>query len=80
MGGGLRWQNRIYSDNIGPRKARVTQGGYALVDLMARYDISRRVSVYANLYNVFDKVYYTTSGYSYYGAPRSIKAGLDIRY
>ncbi|MYN14354.1 TonB-dependent siderophore receptor [Pusillimonas sp. TS35] len=80
VGGGLRWQNRIYSDNIGSRKARVTQGGYALVDLMARYDISRRVSVYANLYNVFDKVYYTTSGYSYYGAPRSIKAGLDIRY
>lgn len=81
VGAGLRWQSEIYSDNLGPTgKARFTQDAYTVVDLMAHYAITRQVSAYLNVYNAFDKSYYTSTGTAYYGAPRSIKAGLDIRF
>ncbi|WP_245153687.1 TonB-dependent siderophore receptor [Allopusillimonas ginsengisoli] len=81
VGGGLRWQSRIYADDLGPAKQRLTQKSYALVDLMARYEINKQVSAYVNMYNVFDKTYYATaSPSSYYGAPRYLKAGMDIRF
>ncbi len=80
IGGGVRWQNEIYSEDQGPAKATFTQGAYAVVDLMAHYAVTKNVSAYVNVYNVFDKSYYATTGAAYYGAPRYFKAGLDIRY
>ncbi|MGC3987448.1 MAG: TonB-dependent siderophore receptor [Pseudorhodoferax sp.] len=80
VGGGLRWQNRIYTDNLGPARARFVQGSYAVVDLMARYAVTPRLQVSVNLQNLFDKWYYTNTGNSYYGAPRSVRVALDLRY
>jgi outer membrane receptor for ferric coprogen and ferric-rhodotorulic acid len=81
LGGGVRWQNRIYTDNLSPAKVRLAQDGYAVVDLMARYEISPQMSATVNLYNAFDQVYLATStGTSYYGAPRSLRVGLDVRF
>lgn len=80
LGGGVRWQNAIYSDNQGPSRVRFTQPGYAVVDLMARYAITSNVAVTANLYNAFDKSYYTATGNAYYGAPRNVRVGVDVRF
>jgi outer membrane receptor for ferric coprogen and ferric-rhodotorulic acid len=80
VGGGVRWQSEIYSVNQGPAKARFTQAAYSVVDLMARYEISRQLTLTANLYNAFDKSYYTSTGNSYYGAPRNVRVGLDMRF
>ncbi|HWV63045.1 MAG TPA: TonB-dependent siderophore receptor, partial [Oxalicibacterium sp.] len=82
VGGGVRWQGDIYSDKQGPNgDARFTQKAYSVVDLVARYDISKNLSATFNLYNAFDKSYYlTTNGGSYYGAPRNLRVGLDMRF
>lgn len=80
VGGGLRWQSQIYLDNQGAARARFTQPAYTVVDLMARYAVTDTVAVTANLGNLFDKVYYNTVGNSYYGTPRNLRVGVDVRF
>lgn len=80
VGGGVRWQSRIYADNQGPAKVRFEQPAYALLDLMVRYAITDKVAVTANLNNALDKVYYNTTGNAYYGTPRAVNVGMDVRF
>ena len=80
VGGGLRWQSAIYAEDQGPLKVRNTQPAYAVVDLMVRYAVTSSVTLSANLYNAFDKSYYATTGNSYYGAPRNLRLGVDVRF
>jgi len=80
VGGGLRWQNRIWSDNQGPAGVRVTQDGYTVVDLMARYPLNKQVTLTANLYNATDEKYYTTTSSAYYGEPRHLRLAMDLRF
>lgn len=81
VGGGIRWQSAIYSDNLGPtRTSRFTQPSYSVVDLMARYPITRQTTVYANIGNLFDKKYFLSTGNSYYGEPRSFRVGLNVKF
>ncbi len=80
VGGGLRWQSQIYSDNTGPLSARSTQGSYSVADLMARYPITKKISATLNIYNLFDKRYYTSSNSAFYGTPRSFRLGLNVSY
>ncbi|MDM0028088.1 TonB-dependent siderophore receptor [Variovorax saccharolyticus] len=77
VGGGVNWQNETYSSNLGPRgNARFTQSSYATVDLMARYQVNKSMSVAVALNNVFDKTYYTSTTSSFYGAPRNFMVTL----
>lgn len=81
VGGGLRWQSRTWSDFARvPGSPRVTQDGYMLVDLMARYELTPQLSASFNAYNLFDKIYQTTSSSSYYGEPRSFRLSLAYRF
>lgn len=80
VGGGLRWQNRSWSNNMGPAKVRFEQGDYTVVDLMASYPITRKARATLNLYNALDEKYYTSTSSSYYGAPRNLRIGLDVRF
>lgn len=81
VGGGVRWQGDTYSDDQGPNSVRLKQKAYSVVDLVARYDISKNLSATFNVYNAFDKSYYLTSDTnSYYGAPRNVRVGLDMRF
>ena len=80
IGGGVRVQSAIYQDGLGPNGERFTQKSYAVIDLMGRYAITDKVSAYVNVYNLLDKKYYSGVGTAYYGAPLSLKAGVDIRY
>lgn len=82
IGGGVRWQSRAYTrlqDPLGVQR-RIEQDAYAVVDLMARYQLSRDVSARLNVYNVFDKHYHPDPGSTYYGAPRAFRLGLDMRF
>lgn len=72
LGANLRWQNRIYT-------GRYEQDSLALVDVMAQYAFTPRLSATLNVNNVFDKAYYTDINISgWYGEPRS--AFLNLRY
>ena len=54
----MNWQSEIYADVDNPvtdAAEQIRQKSFALVDLMARYEIDRNWSVQANIYNVFDK-------------------------
>lgn len=82
VGGGVRWQSRAFTRLTDPlgSKQLIEQDAYAVVDLMARYQFSRLVSARLNVYNVFDKYYHPEPGSTYYGAPRSFRLGLDMRF
>jgi outer membrane receptor for ferric coprogen and ferric-rhodotorulic acid len=81
VGGGVRWQKRTWSDFTWMAGSpRVTQEAYALVDLMARYELSKQLSASFNAYNLFDKTYQTSSSSAYYGEPRSFRLSLTYRF
>lgn len=68
VGGGVNWQSKTGYD-----LATYTQGSYALVNLMARYDITDHLSTTLNLNNLLDKEYFSgASSYGVYGAPRNL--------
>lgn len=75
VGGGVRWQSEIYNDN-GPNGARFTQDSYALVDLMARYNVNKNLQLNFNLNNLFNEKYHLATTNSYYGAPTNFRVGL----
>ncbi|QEI08280.1 TonB-dependent siderophore receptor [Pigmentiphaga aceris] len=85
VGGGVRWQSRMYQTVTAPanQRVRVEQSAYALVDLMARYQFTPKVSASLNLNNVFDKKYYSQIGMytqGWYGAPRNVMLNLRMQY
>jgi outer membrane receptor for ferric coprogen and ferric-rhodotorulic acid len=74
IGGGVSWQTAVGSGSI-------TQGSYALVNLMARYDINRHLSASININNLLDRKYFSYAGnYSNYGAPRSVMVGMKYKF
>jgi outer membrane receptor for ferric coprogen and ferric-rhodotorulic acid len=78
LGANFRWQSRAYSNGVGPGGEDFVQGSLALVDLMAKYQVTPNVAVTLNVNNLFDKTYYTDISYfGYYGEPRS--AVLSIK-
>lgn len=87
LGASMQYQSHFYiepgtnSVTTG-QPIRVTQGNYALLDLLARYELTPQVSVSANLRNVTNAKYLTalTFDQSRYGAPRSILGTISVRY
>lgn len=75
LGGGVNWQTHIWNDVGGPEGNgtwRARQGSYALVDLFARYQVNKNLSLQGNLNNLFDKEYDTNVASSVvYGQPRN---------
>ncbi len=80
LGGGVNWQSEIFSDNMGPSSVRFTQDDYAVVDLMARYPITKNLSATVNVNNLLDEEYYTSTSSSYYGTPRNATVGLRMEF
>lgn len=78
VGGGARWQSLAWQDIYNsPRGAyeKFEQDPYWVVDLMARYQISKNLSATVNVNNVFDRYYYTNIGFynsAVYGDPRNV--------
>jgi len=76
LGAAVSYQGRIYRDQDattpGGSEIFTRQGGYAIVDVMARYDLGQHVSVMVNLKNLTNHKYITSLYWdqAYYGAPR----------
>lgn len=84
VGGGVRWQSKNYqwqsfAKSLGVPK--LEQKAYAVVDLMAQYQIDPSWSAQLNINNVFDKKYYavTDDGMQLYWQP-SRNALLSFKY
>ncbi|WP_293779310.1 TonB-dependent siderophore receptor [uncultured Oxalicibacterium sp.] len=83
VGGGVNWQDATYAIATNPSgaKERFEQKAFSLVNLMARYDFSPKLSAQLNINNVFDKTYFGMAeafGQLTYGEPRN--ATLSLRY
>lgn len=82
LGGGVNWQSRIHYDNVGPNGENQEQGAYAVVNLMARYQFSPRLSLQLNLNNALDKRYQRAVnwyGQGVWGTPREVVATLRYK-
>lgn len=85
IGGGVNWQDSIYTYATNPagNREKIEQDAYALVNLMARYDISENLSAQLNANNVTDEKYFDifdAYGAMTYGAPRSLTASAKYRF
>ena len=86
IGGGVNWQSEAYTASANPVTGapfRFEQKAYALVSLMARYEINDQLSLQANVENLTDETYYSQTGfYSQYryGAPRNYTVGLNYAF
>ena len=78
VGGGLHLQSGIYSGE------GIEQGGYAVTDLFASYDVDAHLTVSVNANNVFDRDYYssiiTTTGGNFVGDPRNYMLTAKYRF
>ncbi|MCL7939884.1 TonB-dependent siderophore receptor [Halomonas sp. ATCH28] len=81
VGARLRWQDDIERDrDFADGKTR--QEAYALIDLMASYDINESLTASLNVNNVTDEKYLTSLKWdqAFHGAPRHVMANLTWRY
>ncbi|MFI8038040.1 TonB-dependent receptor domain-containing protein, partial [Acinetobacter baumannii] len=70
VGAGLQWQDgiKLYDSNV---NGTIKQDAYALVNLMASYEVNDHITLQANGNNIFDKKYLNSfpDGQAFYGAP-----------
>ncbi|QLF94006.1 TonB-dependent siderophore receptor [Pseudomonas sp. ABC1] len=78
VGGGINWQSGIHMDVDNwqlPAVARVSQGSFATVNLMGRYQLAEDWTLSARVNNLFDKHYLSALDENFYsaswGSPRS---------
>ena len=88
VGGNVTAQTKIHSEGTDwyGQSFRIDQGGYAVVGLMAKYQISKQAEIGMTINNLFDRRYYQSIGSSssflenFYGAPRNMSAILKYRF
>lgn len=84
VGAAVQYQSRIYvaSTPAPGVSTRLTQGSYAIVDLLASYKLTDQISLAANLRNLTNAKYLTGITYDagFYGAPRTILGTVTLRY
>lgn len=75
LGASARFQSRIKNDYT-------AQKGYAVVDLMARYQSTINVSLAVNVDNVTNVKYWPSLQWdqAYYAAPRTVRATLRFYF
>jgi len=82
VGANLIWRDDTYRDVSSPVITTIRQSAYALLNLMAKYDITDKISVTANLNNVTNKKYINSLYWEqgYYGAPINGSIALNWKY
>lgn len=86
IGGGVNWEGLSYTDTVNPVTGldeRLEVRPYALVNLMARYQLPGGLSLQVNAENLFDKTYYSQIGFYNqlaYGEPRNVTLTLRYQY
>jgi outer membrane receptor for ferric coprogen and ferric-rhodotorulic acid len=80
VGTRVSWQSKVENDDV----SAISQSAYALVDLMASYDIDQHWSTSVNLNNLTDRKYlmslYDSAYTANYGAPRNVTASVTWTY
>lgn len=90
VGASAKWQNKTKQDIESaayvagvaiPFAGTIRQGDYALLGLMAHYDVSKNFSVQANADNITNKKYLNSfpDGQGFYGAPANYSVGVTLR-
>lgn len=79
FGMNMRWQDDISRVQNDTPLIVTKQNAYALVNMMASYEINSQVSITANVNNVFDKKYVNSLYWAqgFYGAPRNYALSLN---
>jgi len=77
VGGGVNWQGKTYTEAPNPAGVgeRIEQKSFALVNLMARYQVNKQLTAQLNIDNLLDEKYFNlfdAYGQMTYGAPRGI--------
>lgn len=79
LGASIQYQSRIYLEPgttmpVTNAPIRITQKSYALLDLLARYDLTAHLSASVNLKNATNRKYLGALNFDqgFYGAPRTI--------
>jgi outer membrane receptor for ferric coprogen and ferric-rhodotorulic acid len=86
FGGGVNYRSKAYTDGANPVTGgdfRFQQDGYALVSLMARYNLTDNLQIQANVENLLDKTYFSQIGFfsQYrYGEPRNVTVAANYRF
>lgn len=86
VGGGVNWEGRTYTVDPGApagTNGLIEQDSFSLVNLMARYDITKQLSVQLNVNNALDKKHFGMfAAYSAitYAAPRTASVSLKYRF
>ena len=85
LGGGVRANSGYFTERSASGRvpaARVSQGGYAIWDVMLAWEPNPHWSVQLNAYNLFDKVYFSQVGTSWvnFGEPRSFMLTARMQF
>ena len=86
VGGGVNWEGRTYTvDPNAPSGTNglIEQDAFSLVNLMARYEISKQLSAQLNVNNALDKKHFgmfAAYGALTYAAPRTTSLTLRYRF
>jgi outer membrane receptor for ferric coprogen and ferric-rhodotorulic acid len=86
VGGGVNWEGRTYTaDPAAPAGTNglIEQSSFALVNLMARYEIDRQWSAQLNIDNLLDRKHFgmfSSYGAITYGAPRNVNLTLKYQF
>ena len=84
VGGGVNWEGRTYTVDPGApagTNGLIEQSPFSVVNLMARYEITRQLSAQLNVNNAFGRKHFgmfSAYGAITYAAPRS--ATLTLKY
>ncbi|MDO7534125.1 TonB-dependent siderophore receptor [Acinetobacter pittii] len=81
VGAGLQWQDgiKLYDSTV---NSTIKQDAYALVNLMASYEVNDHITLQANGNNIFDKKYLNSfpDGQAFYGAPANYTVAVKFKY
>ncbi|AXQ97254.1 TonB-dependent siderophore receptor [Pseudoalteromonas piscicida] len=87
---GINWQGSFYAipqrplPGGGSEAYKITQSSGALLNLMARYEVSEQLSVSLNFNNLLDESYYSSisswDGYVMHGEPFNWQLGMRYRF
>uniref|UniRef100_UPI0028A0CBA3 TonB-dependent receptor domain-containing protein n=1 Tax=Erwinia citreus TaxID=558 RepID=UPI0028A0CBA3 len=84
IGGGVNWQTHVWQDVAAPEgngSWHAEQGSYALVNLFSRYEVTKQLTLQANINNLFDKEYDTSvNQYIVYGEPRNFSLTASYKF
>lgn len=81
VGAGLQWQDgiKLYDSTV---NSTIKQDAYALVNLMASYEVNDHITLQANGNNIFDKKYLNSfpDGQAFYGPSANYTVAVKFKY